>query len=167
MKQVFLAVITLLLIVAAGCSETPSTLPYPMQVNDEGIGPLRSSTPFNASVVNGLLPGFEVRQFTAFEAGSARSVLRVTRGSEEVFTIHPDHRRQYIGLITITHPGITLSGMPLTGTPVRAADSVVKSCTQEGPAIRCRSASHENVHLLADAHSGRFTAIIWKPDARN
>jgi hypothetical protein len=167
MRQVSRTVLILWLTLLAGCSQTPTTLPYPLQVNDEGIGPLKHNTPFNASMINSLLPGFDVRKFTAFEAGNAVTVLRVTRGSQEVFIIHPDQANQYIGLIKVTHPDITLSGMALIGTPVQAADSMVKSCIEDDQTLRCQSVLFENVQLQADTQNGRFTAFVWKPYARN
>ena len=57
---------------ASGCSEPDTALPYPIEIEEAKAGRITSDTPFDASYIASLMPGFDVRPYTSFRSGAAR-----------------------------------------------------------------------------------------------
>ncbi len=100
MKPYTLLLIVLLLL--SGCSSEQKTLPYPLELSPKGIALITKETPFNISVINSKLLGFDLQQFTFFKTGVAHPVIRVTHNTQEILLIHPSADKESIASIVVT-----------------------------------------------------------------
>jgi hypothetical protein len=89
------------------CSSEPKKMPYTLSIKAQGIGLVNRNTPFDASIIASKLLGFEVAQYTSFEAGVPHPLIRVTHNTQELFLIYPTDDMKYIHNISIQNPGIT------------------------------------------------------------
>jgi hypothetical protein len=81
-----------------GCS-SPSGMPYKVTFTSEGLGAIKATTLFDTAKIAALLPGFEAKLFSRFEAGRTYSLIRLQRGGKVLCDCYPDASGKYIGRI--------------------------------------------------------------------
>ena len=92
---------------ASGCSEPDTTLPYSIEIEEEKAGRITSETPFDASHIASLMPGFDVKPYTAFSAGMPHTVLRVSRHERPIMSIMPTPDGKRVHSVTVHDPEVT------------------------------------------------------------
>ncbi len=106
MKSITLSLLSLSLLLSS-CSSEPKKLPYTLEITPKGIGLITNKTPFNLSMIDSKLLGFELQKFTSFEAGIPHPVIRVTHNNKEIMLIHPTNDLESIAAISIISKDVT------------------------------------------------------------
>jgi hypothetical protein len=171
------AVLCNILFLISGCSETPKQgLPYAIEISDSGAGPIRSDTPFDASLVLQRLPGFDAAPYTAFIGGVPQRVIRVTRGREEVMTLAPTRDGKRIARIAVVHPDATVKGERCIGRHFGDIYRNSGTCSFNASELLCRAPGTKQVFYRFRLPAGSLPppdamnaldieAVIWKNDA--
>ncbi len=160
-------VLSVLIITLAGCSQPSTTLPYTVDINEQGVGRIHHDTPFDHIQINTLLPGFDINTYTTFSEGESEPVLRVTRHSAQVMLIFPTKDKEHIDHIIATHPEITLNEKRCIGEPLKKYESMFKSCQQHDTIVLCESTMSPQIHFVTDASRKRVLGLRWNANAGN
>jgi hypothetical protein len=102
MKHLTLFLLALTLFFSA-CSSEQKKLPYTLELNTNGVGLINKSTPFNVNIISTKLLGFEMQQFTFFEEGIPRPIIRVTHNDAEMLLIYPTQDLKYVRSISTSN----------------------------------------------------------------
>lgn len=166
----------------SGCSQGNGTLPYDLEVNENGVGKIQRNTPFDAAKISALLPGFEAHTFTAFMHGNPYPVIRITRHDKEVMIISPDEEKTGIASIAVLHPDVKTPKGKRLGDPFEKVYDDTSSCTpaekELAGKVLCRAPESSHLFYLfsgprkgpvhelpspGDLREWAIDEIIWKP----
>lgn len=88
----------------SGCSQPDASLPYPVQVSGEGVGPLHPGTTFDVNTIRPKLPGFDVEVLSRISPDAKGGLLLVKRHGTSICTIEADAKGENIVRIDVLSP---------------------------------------------------------------
>jgi hypothetical protein len=166
MKQITLFLLTCTLFFTA-CSSKPKELPYTLELTATGIGLINQNTPFDSGIIGTKLLGFEIQQFTFFEEGVPRPIIRVTHNKLEMLLIYPTQDLKYVRSISTTNPKV-INKQAHIGMHLQAIDTEKFTCnspTTKGliskGAITCQSVQNPTLSYLFQ--NDTLKEMVWTP----
>ena len=168
---------------ASGCSEPDTALPYPIEIEEAKAGRITSDTPFDASYIASLMPGFDVRPYTSFRSGVPHTVLHVSRHDRPIMSIAPTSDGKNIQSVTVHDSQVTAQRRVHVGAPFAKIFHCAEPCaaTDEYGKDKVLCKAPGSLHIfylftLEDSETGDLQkletlgttpieAIIWKSDA--
>lgn len=174
--------ISSMLLLTYGCSKPEKGLPYAIDVDETHVGRIKADTPYDASQIAVLMPGFDIKPFTSFIAGEPHSVLHLSYRNRPVLTISPTREGSRIGSVTIHSPDVTSQRRVNIGEPFHKIFRCTDPCTveKETPGrLTCQAPGSHNIFYLfstdtpgvkspesqAVQYDWPVEAIVWKPNA--
>jgi hypothetical protein len=168
---------------ASGCSEPDTTLPYSIEIEEEKAGRITSETPFDASHIASLMPGFDVKPYTAFSAGMPHTVLRVSRHERPIMSIMPTPDGKRVHSVTVHDPEVTAQRRVHVGAPFAKIFHCAEPCSRadeygkDKALCKAPGSLHifylftldgsqtDDLQTLETLGTTPVEAIIWKSDA--
>lgn len=99
MKSVLFALTFSLFLV--NCHSPQEPLPYPITLNEEGLGAIRPGGTYDSALIQSKLPGFTVEKLSQITPQKSQSLLALKRGEHLLAHIFPDSREKGIERITL------------------------------------------------------------------
>lgn len=160
-----------------GCSDASKTLPYTVKISEEGIGRIKGDTPFDASHIAALMPGFKVTRYTSFIEGIGYPAIHISRGGNAVLTLTPASDGTRIADITVHTPEVEAPGGVRVGdafeTLLKSTDTCRAGEGSNRGSTFCRAPDSRHIHYLFPTEllpyekmrSFTLEAILWSADA--
>ncbi len=165
-----------------GCSGDQTRFPYAVDISDAKAGRICAETPFDASQIARLMPGFDVTPYTAVTGGATLKLLRITRHGALVMSLTPAGDGEHIAAVTAESPEITAEGRFRIGSRFETIFTSAATCILEHPPsgrqLLCQAPESERIFyrftLPAPAlqlppfdalRSLVVTSIVWSNDA--
>jgi len=166
MKHLTLFLLTLTLFFSA-CSSEPKQLPYALELNTNGVGLINKETPFDPGIIGTKLLGFQTQQFTFFEEGIPRPIIRVTHNDVEMLLIYPTLDLKYVRSISTSNEDV-LNKEAHIGMHLQEIDQkkftcnspVTKGLIDKGT-ITCKSLQNPTLGYLFQ--NDILKEIVWTP----
>ena len=147
------------------CSNPPKQPLHMPKLTDRGVNSINENTLFETTTVAPKLLGYDVAIFTAFNAGFAKPIMRVTYHDTEVMLLIPSttHHTQTptVKKILITS---NLLSFPFSE---RIGDTVNKknftTCLSKKEILECRKKAFQNLtfHYHFKQEQYRLKEIVW------
>lgn len=159
-----------LLLFFSSCSKQKTKPLYTLMLSDKGINTLTSSTPFLQNSIAPKLKGYDIKLFSAFEAGDIQTIMRVSYYDEEVMLLFPTKKQkdqeQTIQSISITSKLVEHPFAIKIGDRYRS--DLHLTCNTNKERMFCSTQKHKHIQLiftLNDTTQWQLEEILWNKDA--
>lgn len=137
-----------------GCTTPSNTLPYPLTLNEEGLGAIHSDTPF--AQIRSSLSGFEFEKLSQISPEHPQMIYQMKRGNTLIAQIVSDPSGKRIAAIHILSPLIKNKNHQGLG------DSLPLSTTLQCQDQECHYTDEPSLHYRIDPKKRTILEITYQ-----
>lgn len=146
-------ILTLLSLIINGCNVPSEPLPYPLTINEEGLGAIHYNIPFDQ--VNNTLSGFTFEKLSQISPDQRQIIYQIKRGKNIVANILSDTSGKKIAEIQVVSPLIKNKYAQGLG------DILPSSKTLQCIDDRCTNVNEPSVHYRIDRNTRTIKEITF------
>lgn len=161
----------LVLLFLSSCSKQQTKPLHLLELNNSGVNGLDTTTPYQEYAILPHIRGYDVTMFSRFEAGEAKSIIRITYDNQEVMYITPTYSKHYtkskiksISIVSnfVTNPfGLQIDQI--------YDESLGLYCKKKKPKqLECAKEGYDHIALIFSQRPTQeyhLSELVWSKDA--